>query len=156
MRHWAAIEMTEFLAQRGYRNVAPLLGVAQWLEPQAEPVTLLALFAHVGHQGDAWSYALNHLERFLNSLPPEGEPVPHAPHSLFNEQMRTLGHRVARMHTILAADDTVPAFAPEPVGAADLDQWRRELLQRAAAACDRLQMVLLQLPAATQALAREW
>ena len=34
----------------------------------ARPTVLAALFAAVGHQGDVWNYALNHLERYATTL----------------------------------------------------------------------------------------
>ncbi|HEX6243175.1 MAG TPA: hypothetical protein VFZ61_19815, partial [Polyangiales bacterium] len=151
-----AVEMTEFLSGRGYRNVASLLGYAQWTEGSAEPVTLLGLFEHVGHQGDAWTYALNHLERYLNALSTDGHEDLPAPHSLFNSQMRTLGRRVARMHAVLAEQAAPPAFLPEPATDADVAGWREELRQRAEHARAALQDSLMRLRPETRQLAQLW
>jgi maltose alpha-D-glucosyltransferase / alpha-amylase len=152
-----AVEMTEFLTNHDYRNVAPLLGVAQWLQASTleEPITLMAWFEHVGHQGDAWSYTLNHLERYLNALPNDDQPEVELPHSLFNAQMRTLGRRVAQLHAVLSADSALPAFAPEPVTEAYVHQWREELRGRLTATCDVLQATLASLRPTARALASE-
>jgi maltose alpha-D-glucosyltransferase/alpha-amylase len=151
-----AVEMTEFLSSRGYRNVAPLLGCAQWLEAGVEPITLFGLFEHVGNQGDAWTYALNHLERYLSAVSADAHEALSAPHSLFNAQMRTLGRRIARLHAVLAADAAAPAFAPEPVSDADIDMWRQELRQRTAHVTAMLQAALATLRPETRLLAQQW
>ena len=149
-----AVEMTEFLTRQGFRNVAPLVGVAQWTGTAAEPVTLLALFEHIGNQGDACSYALNHLERYLHSLLSDEHLDTQQPHSLFNAQMRTLGRRVAQLHAVLASDASDPAFAPEPVTPAMLGQWCRAVLARTELTLDALQTRLETLPASQQQLVR--
>jgi maltose alpha-D-glucosyltransferase/alpha-amylase len=151
-----AVEMTELLSSRGYRNIAPLLGYAQWLEAGTEPTTLFGFFEHVGNQGDAWTYALNHLERYLNAVSADAHEELSAPHSLFNAQMRTLGRRVARLHAVLAMDTAPPAFAPEPVSDADIDAWRQELRQRAARVTEMLQAALATLRSETRQLAQLW
>jgi maltose alpha-D-glucosyltransferase/alpha-amylase len=151
-----ALEMTEFLTSHGYRNVAAVLGSAAWSEDAAEPIMLFGLFEHVGHQGDAWTYAANHLERHLNALPTDGQLDLTAPHSLFNAQMRTLGRRLARFHAVLAIDDTLPAFAPEPVSDAAVEAWRQQLLQRAASVQDAVHCALPILLPQIQSLAQRW
>jgi maltose alpha-D-glucosyltransferase/alpha-amylase len=79
------------------------------------------LFARVGNQGDAWTYTLNHLERFAaGALAPNGEGDPHA---LFTAQMHTLGRRIGEMHVALSMSTTDESFAPEPVKSADLSRW---------------------------------
>jgi maltose alpha-D-glucosyltransferase/alpha-amylase len=151
-----AVEMTEVLSSRGYRNIAPLLGCGQWLEAGVEPITLFGLFEHVGNQGDAWTYALNHLERYLNAVSADTHEELAAPHSLFNVQMRTLGRRVAHLHAVLAMDTAQPAFAPEPVSDADMDTWRQELRQRATRVTEMLQAALATLRPETRQLAQLW
>jgi maltose alpha-D-glucosyltransferase/alpha-amylase len=83
------------------------------------------VFAAVGHQGDVWSYALNHLERFATTIfSAQSGVATDSPHALFTAQMHTLGRRVGQLHCVLAragADD--PAFATEPLKSADQSRW---------------------------------
>ena len=113
------VEMTSFLARAGYKSVAPLAG---WVTHVADKsIVLAALFTRVGHQGDVWSYALNHLERYAKVLEqPEGMQ---SPHELFMTQMQTLGRRVGEMHAVLSGVTNDPVFAPEPLNTADLSRW---------------------------------
>jgi maltose alpha-D-glucosyltransferase/alpha-amylase len=152
-----AVEVTEFLTSHGYRNVAALVGTAQWLDDAADerPVTLMALFEHVGDQGDAWTYTLNHLERHLNSLLSDGRVDAEQPHSLFNSQMRTLGRRVGQLHAVLASDASDAAFAPQAVTPAILQQWGDELLARVEQTLDTLQQQLDTLTLPAHRLARQ-
>jgi maltose alpha-D-glucosyltransferase / alpha-amylase len=133
------------------------VGTAQWLEDAADeqPITLMALFEHVGDQGDAWTYTLNHLERHLSSMLSDGRVDAPQPHSLFNSQMRTLGRRVAQLHAVLASDTSDPAFAPEAVTSSVLRQWCDELLARLGRTLDALQAQLHTLQPAVQHLARQ-
>jgi maltose alpha-D-glucosyltransferase/alpha-amylase len=125
------MELPRFLTQAGFKSIAPLAGAVEYLRPGAPPVTLAAVFAFVRNQGDGWSYALNHLERFTGTLLAEAEAQDSAPHSLFTTQMHTLGRRVGEMHAVLAADTPDPDFKPEPLQASDLAQWRSTIEEEA-------------------------
>jgi maltose alpha-D-glucosyltransferase/alpha-amylase len=120
------VEMTSFLTRAGYRSIAQLAGsVTHVTHADGESTVLAAVFAAVGHQGDVWTYALNHLERFATTIfaAQSGAPTD-SPHALFTAQMQTLGRRVGQLHCVLArasADD--PAFATEPLNSADQSRW---------------------------------
>jgi maltose alpha-D-glucosyltransferase / alpha-amylase len=120
------VEMTSFLTRAGYRSIAQLAGSVTHITPAAgESTVLAAAFAAVGHQGDVWTYALNHLERFATTIfAAQGGTTTDSPHALFTAQMHTLGRRVGQLHCVLArasADD--PAFATEPLKGADQSRW---------------------------------
>ncbi|HJY36941.1 MAG TPA: hypothetical protein VJ299_05730, partial [Steroidobacteraceae bacterium] len=120
------VEMTSFLTRAGYRSIAPLAGsVTHVTHATGESTVLAAVFAAVGHQGDVWTYALNHLERFATTIfAAQSGAATDSPHALFTAQMQTLGRRVGQLHCVLAhagADD--PAFATEPLKSADQSRW---------------------------------
>ena len=120
------VEMTSFLTRAGYRSIAPLAGSVMHVTHAAgESTVLAAVFAAVGHQGDVWTYALNHLERFATTIfAAQSGAATDSPHALFTAQMHTLGRRVGQLHCVLAragADD--PAFATEPLKSADQSRW---------------------------------
>jgi maltose alpha-D-glucosyltransferase/alpha-amylase len=123
------VEMTRYLTRAGYRSIAALEGSITYAAEQ--PFVLAAVFAFVRHQGDAWTYALNHLDRYSAGMVSQDAPAVDAPHALFTTQMQTLGRRVGEMHRLLAADSTDPAFSPEPMDAADQQRWCDEMLASA-------------------------
>jgi maltose alpha-D-glucosyltransferase/alpha-amylase len=118
------VEMTSYLTRAGYRSIAPLAGSVAHVVA-GETTVLAALFASVGHQGDVWNYAINHLERYANSMfAAHGAQPTDSPHALFNAQMHTLGRRIGQLHCVLAgADPGDPAFAAEPLKSADQSRW---------------------------------
>ncbi len=116
------VEMTSFLTRAGYRSIAALAGsVAHVTE---ETTVLAAIFAAVGHQGDVWNYAVNHLERYATTPFAQDAAASDSPHALFTAQMHTLGRRIGQLHCVLAtAGSGDPAFAPEPLNSADQSRW---------------------------------
>jgi maltokinase len=87
------LEMLRFLSHRGFENVAALSG---WYEYSGElmTATLGILQEFVPESRDGWQLALDDPPALLASIP-------------------ELGVATARMHNILAADASDPAFAPE-------------------------------------------
>jgi maltose alpha-D-glucosyltransferase/alpha-amylase len=137
------VEMVRYLTQAGFTAVAPLLGtIAHVTEDRTE---LASLFAYVRNQGDAWTYTLNHLERYIGALS-ANETAVEAPHALFVAQMHTLGRRLGEMHALLCAPQSDVAFAPEPIVAADLSRWFTAVLDSVQLTCTQLERALKTLP----------
>jgi len=119
--------------------IPPLLGTIGWTLPHGEPMAAGILMGFVRNQGDAWIYTREHLKRsFQDSLhaPPAapGEPKERSGlhHALYLEIAGQLGRRTAELHRALCrADETDPAFAPEPITAADLEAWLQTILVQA-------------------------
>jgi maltose alpha-D-glucosyltransferase/alpha-amylase len=114
------LEMSSLLTEAGFKAIAPVIGHVAWVDQ--EPTLLATLFSYVGNQGDVWTYALNHLERYATLISSQDASVPEQPHALFTTQMHTLGRRIGEMHTILARAEQV-AFAAEPIRSQDLSRW---------------------------------
>jgi maltose alpha-D-glucosyltransferase/alpha-amylase len=121
-------EMIDFLMARGFGSVAKHIGTISYVEAGTR-TELVALFAYIRNQGDVWSYALDHLERFLAAGAVEDEENG-SPHALFNAQMTTLGKRIGQLHALLASEHENPAFAPEPLTADDFQAWLHSAQQR--------------------------
>jgi maltose alpha-D-glucosyltransferase/alpha-amylase len=89
------------------------------------------LFRYVANRGDAWSVALKAMERFLGAASrsaadpetPTGRDALYRMAGDFFPAVRRLGETSARMHLALATSTSDPAFAPEPVGHADVRRW---------------------------------
>jgi maltose alpha-D-glucosyltransferase/alpha-amylase len=141
--------MGGFLTRAGFRSSAALCASITYVD--AEPIVIATLFAYVGNQGDAWTYSLNHLDRYAADMYSQDVAV-ESPHALFTRQMRTLGRRVGTLHALLArapADDA--AFAPEAFEAADLERLCETICRDARSALESLSD---KMPVLTRAIRR--
>jgi len=124
-----AIEIGRFLTDvAGFANTPDLLGTAELIEPDGSRCTIAMLHAQVQNQGDAWTVTSAYLDRFVEEqrLLQDGDGDELAPHL---RQTAQIGRRLAELHLALAANTTDSAFTPEPVGEADWQRWRQDLIQ---------------------------
>jgi maltose alpha-D-glucosyltransferase / alpha-amylase len=155
------IEMSRYLVERaGFANTPPLLAYMELdLDRQGGPEThaLGVLFGFVRNQGDGWTQALDYLTRYLDDallLSGTGSSDLPDPDVFFLSLARQLGIRTAEMHRALAeqgGDD--PDFAPEPITAADVADWRHALEASAGEMLSKLAHERAKLPASAQDLA---
>jgi maltose alpha-D-glucosyltransferase / alpha-amylase len=121
------LEMGRFLTDVArFPRVAALLGAVEYHRRDGVRVTLAILQAFVPNQGNAWSYTLDYLERFIADhrlVAATGEAAVAEPHSAFLALMETLGRRTAELHAALATVSGDPAFDPEPITSRDLVTW---------------------------------
>ncbi len=146
------MELPRFLTEAGFSSIAPLAGAIEYVTAHSPPVTLAAVFAFVRNQGDGWAYALSHLERTAAA---EAEASDVDPHSLFMNQMRTLGRRVGEMHAVLATDTDQEDFRPRRARAEDVARWRHTVLEEMQDTLARVEKRLPGLAEETQNKARE-
>jgi maltose alpha-D-glucosyltransferase/alpha-amylase len=93
--------------------------------------TLALLHAWVPNQGNVWTLAVQHLARELERAGTEataaGRTQQGSARAAIAEgllaSVRLLGRRSADLHAALASRPGDPIFAPEPLRAADLQQW---------------------------------
>jgi maltose alpha-D-glucosyltransferase/alpha-amylase len=97
------LEVSHFLTERGFANVAPVAGALLYRRGREQTSALAMLQGYVPNQGDGWSQALDELGRGDRGA------IQH-----YEEFASLLGRRTAEMHLILASDNGDPAFAPEP------------------------------------------
>lgn len=166
------LELGRFLAGR-YPHSPALLGSLEYRRDQGEPVTLAILQRFVPNRGDAWAYARGELRRFYArvragrerapSLPPGGPlalagttPPPRVRELVGGRLLgaaRLLGQRTGELHQALASPTSDPAFAAEPLGAADQRELHRSLTELAAESLALLRRTLPALPEAERAAA---
>ncbi|MFA7386930.1 MAG: maltose alpha-D-glucosyltransferase [Thiohalobacteraceae bacterium] len=136
------LEMGRFLTEVAhFPRVAPLLGGIEYRSANGECVTLGLLQGFVPNQGNAWSYTLDYLERFLADhrlVAGTDEPTEADPHSAYLALMETLGRRTAELHAALAIVSGDPAFDPEPIVPDDLAGWSDQIRQDIVRNLDRL------------------
>jgi maltokinase len=91
------LEMLRFLTEHGFANIAPLGG---WYAYSGGPLgaTLGILQQYVQGGIDGWALALDEIGDNSDA---------------FLERLRRLGEVTGEMHSVLASDPNVPAFAPE-------------------------------------------
>jgi maltose alpha-D-glucosyltransferase/alpha-amylase len=129
------LELGRFLTDHTrFRRVPLLAGGLELRARHQEPITLGVVHQFVPSEGDAWTYTLNALNRYLERAlvsptpPSEAELIPMTlpelaplePPALVEEmaggylaQARLLGQRTAEFHQALASEREDPAFAPE-------------------------------------------
>jgi maltose alpha-D-glucosyltransferase/alpha-amylase len=154
------IEMSRFLVERaGFANTPPLLAIMELdLGGGDNPSShaLGVLFGFVRNQGDGWTQALDYLTRYLDDALSTGthhSDLPD-PDVFFLSLARQLGIRTAEMHRALTEggrDDS--DFAPEPINAEDVGQWKHELESAAAEVLAKLERERAGLPNAARELA---
>jgi maltose alpha-D-glucosyltransferase/alpha-amylase len=130
------VEMTAYLTEEaGFENTPALLGTVEHAPREGEATALGILFAFVRNQGEAWSQAIDYLSRYLEEATlatAQSAPTQPKPPSLFFFTLaRQLGLRTAQLHRALCPVSAAPAFAPEPITAQDLDDWRAACRERA-------------------------
>ncbi len=160
------IEVARFLTEvAGYANTPPYYGSVEYRPNDAPPMGLAAVFGFVRNQGDAWSVVLDALERHLdefaflpheeNPAPAGAEPPPLSP--AFSDFVypltigATLGKRTGELHAAFASPTDDPAFAAEPIAAADIARWVAQAREEAERALAALRRAMPELPEDTRA-----
>jgi len=104
------------------------------------------LQAYVQNQGDAWTYTVEYLARFLDTQRAAATSAPDI-HGAYLALVQTLALRTAELHAAFARSSGDAAFDPEPAHADDFAAWRRHLQEEASTTFDLLQRRVDQLPA---------
>jgi maltose alpha-D-glucosyltransferase/alpha-amylase len=99
------LEVTRFLTERDFPNIATVAGYLEYRFPNGRSGTLGIVQAYVPNQGDAWAFTLAQLDRYFSHPTALGE---------YLERASLLGRRTAELHLALAGDPDNPDFAPAP------------------------------------------
>jgi maltose alpha-D-glucosyltransferase/alpha-amylase len=120
------LEMGRYLTDvAGYPNTPPLLGTIEQLDSEGHPTALALMHGFVANQGDGWSFTLAHLERIFSRIL-QGSADEHG-NGIYVALAERLGIRVAELHQAFAIESGDPDFQPEPVTAADVAGWKRQI-----------------------------
>jgi len=130
------LEVGRFLTEVAhFKNCVPLAGAVEYVPKDGEAATVALLQAWVVNQGDAWSYTLAYLERFVESLRAEEA------HGAYLTLIQTLATRTAELHRAFAIKSGDPAFEPEPLTAQDFEAWRARVREEAVQTSQLVQSV---------------
>ncbi len=150
------IEMSGYLTRAGFTRIAALVGSVTCEMEGAPAIALAALHTCVRHQGNAWTFTRDHLDRFAAELRSGSGANDKSPHTLFDDRMRTMGRCIGELHRALCADSSDPAFAVEPMATADLSLIEADIAQLADRSMVSIQQQLAQWTEPDQILGRRW
>jgi maltose alpha-D-glucosyltransferase/alpha-amylase len=141
-------EMGRYLSERGFANVAPLLGEISRVGKDGESFLLGIAQGFIFNQGDAWTWTQNILERLMQSaiVLPEGVSPEEQPDAIreCESAAAILGRRLGELHVVLAQPTDNADFSPLAASEAECAAW-------AAAARSQLEGAL-----ATLQAPRDW
>ena len=105
--------------------------------------TVMLAQGYVPNQGDAWGWTLDYLKRAAADISADDD------HAAFEDALSgylslagSIGRRLAEMHAMLAAPSDQAAFAPEPVGTAQAEQWAAGVVEQIDLAVEAVQRVV--------------
>ncbi len=136
-------EMGRYLTERGFANIAPLLGEVVRLDPEGERHVLAIAQGFIRNQGDGWTWTLDLLTRGLADLTVGTEAAQAAEaeqHEDYGSIALLQGRRLAEMHEVLSRETNDPAFSPEPASGEVVNQWAQQATDQLAAAYAALEL----------------
>jgi maltose alpha-D-glucosyltransferase/alpha-amylase len=125
-------EMTRYLTERGFGNIAPLYGEMVRVAPDGTPHTLALAQGFVRNQGDGWEWTLDFLARTVEELAVIGETDETETDAFtsYNAFASATGRRLAELHSVLAAPADDPDFAPEVADKGVLTSWAEAVIEQ--------------------------
>lgn len=142
-----------------YAHSVPVLGALEFAHQDGSIYTLALLQRYMPNQGNAWTYALDYLGRYLDSAMPEAGEQPAADHAFvhapFNVLMQRLGTRTAELHQALGRATVDPNFGQEPVLRTDIERWTTQVRDESLQTLAQLEQHMAQLPADIRPLAAQ-
>jgi maltose alpha-D-glucosyltransferase/alpha-amylase len=134
------IELGRYLTETvQFPNTPALLGAVE-LEEDESRTAVAVVHRFVENQGDAWAVTNAYLDRFVDEqrLLTAEAAVHSDEQTAYLHRIGHVGQRVAELQLALASREDLVDFAPEPISAGDLAQWKHALQERALHAFDRL------------------
>ncbi len=149
-----------------FDGIPPFAGAIEYAPSDGEPFTLAMLQGLVPNQGDGWTLTLEELSRYYENSAtvawPEGgnaaladlmDLAQHEPSQFARDHVgialdsvAMLGRRTAQLHLALASPTEDPAFSPETLVAADLQNLLAGIRKEAARVLDLLKDSVAGLP----------
>ncbi len=148
-------EMTGYLTEHGFANIAPLFGEVVRVAADGTPHTLMIVQGFVRNQGDGWGWTLDFLARTVEELAVTGadDSAENDAFSGYSVFAGNMGRRLAELHEVLAQPTGNASFAPVEADEATRNAWADGAIEQL-----HMAMELLSAPRdwpdeATQALA---
>lgn len=155
-------EIGQFMTEHRGRHITPQTLLGFNYRHHNMEAQLAILQEYVTNEGDGWSYTLDHLGRYFETIAAQGlivHPVSYrnwwanpslpmygddvlAAMGEYSGQAVLLGRKTAEMHMLLASDVTSPDFRPEPFSALDQRAMYQSMRQNADRALTDLEQSL--------------
>lgn len=120
------LEMARYLTDVAhYHNTPPLLGSIEQFDSEKQPTVLVMMQGFVPNQGDGWAFTLAYLKALFGATLRGG--AAEGGSGAYAALARRLGVRVAELHQAFAIESGDAAFQPEPITAADVNGWKRQI-----------------------------
>jgi len=149
------LEMSRFLTETAkFPHVPQLAGTVEYVAAPGPHSTLAILERYAPNQGDARTYTLGYLERFLDGYHRSPEPTTAERHSAYVRLMKVLGQRTAEFHRALALPDEAGDFGMAPIEPHDVLEWVNRSRHDMERMFERLEQALPDLPDTTWPVAR--
>jgi maltose alpha-D-glucosyltransferase/alpha-amylase len=149
------VEIGRYLTEVAhFAHAVPVAGSVEYVADDGQRATLALLQGYVQNQGDGWAYTQHYLDKFFDDAARDAPGVAGADvHGGYMTLARTLGVRTAELHRAFAQGAGDPAFAPEPMTAAEIAALAERVRSEAAAGLDRLAQRLPSLADAVRGVA---
>ncbi len=151
------VEVGEFLTTVAQFSNTPALLGSVTLHEGERTSSIAVVHAFVQNQGEGWTVTSRYLDRYVEEhrLLTGPEPVESDERSHYLHYMVQTGRRLAEMHMALGSRPDIAEFAPERMGASDIDTWIDEIVELSEHVYDLLQARRSSLKPADQALIQE-
>ncbi len=139
-------EMTRFLTERGFGNIAPLFGEVIRVAADGTPHTLLLLQGFVRNQGDGWGWTLDYIARTSDDLGPEpaddGALAVSEAFEGYQPFAQAIGRRLAELHDLLSTPTEVAEFSPRIASGEEREAWAAGAVTQIDGAVQQLERLL--------------
>jgi maltose alpha-D-glucosyltransferase/alpha-amylase len=133
-------EMGRYLTAHNFANAPALLGEVSRIDADGQRHALAVAQAFVRNQGDAWTWALNQVNRAFDatasreaSAESRGDDIKD-----YHALAAVIGRQLGAMHTVLAQPTDDPAFAPRVAGREDVEAWIERAMELVSRAFDAI------------------
>jgi maltose alpha-D-glucosyltransferase/alpha-amylase len=118
-------EMSRYLTAHNFANAPALLGEVSRIDADGQRHALAVAQAFVRNQGDAWTWALNQVNRAFDATTSREASAESRGDDIrdYHALAAAIGRQLGTMHTVLAQPTDDPAFAPRAAGREDVEAW---------------------------------
>ena len=118
-------EMSRYLTAHNFSNSPALLGEVSRIDADGQRHALAVAQAFVRNQGDAWTWALNQVNRAFDATTSREASAESRGDDIrdYHALAAAIGRQLGTMHTVLAQPTDDPAFAPRAAGREDVEAW---------------------------------
>ncbi|MGZ5909496.1 MAG: maltose alpha-D-glucosyltransferase [Reyranella sp.] len=124
-------EMSRYLTAHNFANSPALLGEVSRIDADGQRHALAVAQAFVRNQGDAWTWALNQVNRAFDATASREASAESRGDDIrdYHALAAAIGRQLGTMHTVLAQPTDDPAFAPRAAGREDVEDWIRRAME---------------------------